>query len=418
MAIRRVVVTGLGCVSPVGLNMDDTWSALLAGRSGAGRIQAFDPEEYQLQTHIACELDGFDPSDYMDRREARRIDRFSQIAYVAAAEAVERSGLKIDDANRYEVGTLIASAIGGIISLAAQVRVLGERGARRVDPFTIPKLMPNAASGFVSLKLGAAGPCLTTVSACASGADALGSALDMIRSGRATAMIAGGSEAAIEPVTVAGFEQAHALCTDSNDRPEKASRPFDATRSGFVTGEGAAVLILEEEEHALARGATILAELAGWGAAADAYHMTAPDPDGRGGTLAVKGALEDAGVEDDEVIYINAHGTSTPLNDAVETRIIRNVFGERAHETPISSTKSMIGHLGGAAGAIEAAVCVKTIETGIAPPTINYENPDPECDLDYIPNVAREIGSGITLSNSFGFGGHSSCLAFTPYARG
>lgn len=404
-------------MSPLGLNTDDTWAALLAGRSGAGRIQAFDPEEYQLKTHIACELDGFDPSDYMDRREARRIDRFSQMAFVAAAEAVERSGLKIDDANRHEVGTLVASAIGGIISLAAQVRVLGERGARRVDPFTIPKLMPNAASGFVSLKLGASGPCLTTVSACASGADALGSALEMIRSGRATAMIAGGSEAAIEPVAVAGFEQAHALCTDSNDQPQKALRPFDSTRSGFVMGEGAAVLILEEEEHAISRGAPILAEFAGWGAAADAYHMTAPDPDGRGGTRAMSGALEHADLGYDEVVYINAHGTSTPLNDAVETRIIKSVFGERAGRIPVSSTKSMIGHLGGAAGALEAAVCVKTIETGIAPPTINYEHPDPECDLDYIANKAREVGQGVALSNSFGFGGHSSCLAFAPYLR-
>ncbi|WP_455382717.1 beta-ketoacyl-[acyl-carrier-protein] synthase family protein, partial [Salinispira pacifica] len=312
---------------------------------------------------------------------------------------------------------VVATGVGGVLTLVEQTQVLLEKGARRINPYTVPMLMPNAASGVISIHFGALGPSYATVSACASSTDAVGSALDLIRSGRARVAIAGGSEAPILPICIAGFDQAHALCSDSNDRPEKASRPFDATRSGFVLAEGAGILVLEEEEFARSRGARVLAELAGWGSASDGYHITAPEPEGGGGTRAVKAAMANGEVEEDEVVYINAHGTSTQLNDKVETLIIKKVFGDRAYRIPVSSTKSMTGHLGGAAGGVEAVVCVKTIETGLAPPTINRENADPECDLDYVPDTAREIGKGVVLSNSFGFGGHSACLAFRPYDR-
>ncbi|MFW6388023.1 MAG: beta-ketoacyl-ACP synthase II [bacterium] len=413
--IKRVVITGVGCVSPVGLSVEESWNALIAGQSGIATITAFDPDEWKLKTRVAGELKGFDPHSFMDRKEAKRVDRFSQMGLAAAQEAIAQSGLAIEGDFRYEVGTIVPSAVGGIISLVAQAYSLEKRGARRVDPFTIPKLMPNAASGFISMKFGTMGPSYATVSACASGTDAIGTAVDMIRAGRARAMIAGGAEAAIEPIAVAGFEQAHALCTDSNDAPEKASRPFDASRSGFVMGEGAGVLVLEDEELALERGATILGEIAGWGAAADGYHMTAPDPEGRGGTQAVRAAMANGEIDKSEVLHINAHGTSTPMNDKVESLVIRNVFGSQAYNIPVSSTKSMTGHLGGATGALEAVICTKIIETGVAPPTINYEHNDPECDLDYIPGTARTVGKGVVLSNSFGFGGHSSCLAIRPY---
>jgi 3-oxoacyl-[acyl-carrier-protein] synthase II len=412
---KRVVVTGIGSINPVGLTAKQTWDNLIAGKSGIGKIQAFDPQQWQLKTEIAGEVTAFEPTSFMDAKEARRLDRFSQMALGAAIEAVEQSGLKIEGDLRYEVGTIIATGIGGAITLVNQAQVLLEKGARRVNPFTVPMLMPNAASGVVSIRFSALGPSFATVSACASAADAIGTALDMIRSGRAKVMITGGSEAAILPICLAGFEQAHALCTDSNEAPERASRPFDATRSGFVLAEGAGILVLEEEEFARARGAHIIAELAGWGSAADGYHITAPEPEGGGGTRAVKAALANGQVEMSEVVYINAHGTSTQLNDKVETLIIKKVFGDQAYKIPVSSTKSMTGHLGGAAGAVEAVVSVKALETGWAPPTINYENVDPECDLDYIPGKPREIGKGVVLSNSFGFGGHSSCLAFRSY---
>ena len=395
--------------------MEETWKNLLAGKSGIRRIRAFDARAWQLKAQIAGEVQGFDPESYMDRKQARRLDRFSQLALAAAGEAVSQSGLQFDGELRYEIGSVIASGVGGLGSLIEQAETLGEKGPRRVDLFTVPRMMANAASGLVSMTFGAMGPSFAVVSACASAADAIGTAMDLIRSGRAQAVIAGGAEAAIVPVCVAGFEQAHALCTDSNDRPERASRPFDRTRSGFVLAEGAGILILETEELARRRDARILGELSGWGAASDSYHITAPEPNGRGGTRAVRAALADGRIALDEVVYINAHGTSTRQNDAVETVILKNVFGDRAFRIPVSSTKSMVGHLGGAAGALEAVVCVKAVETGWAPPTINYENPDPECDLDYIPGEAREVGQGAVLSNSFGFGGHSSCLAIKPY---
>ncbi|MEK7681891.1 MAG: beta-ketoacyl-ACP synthase II [Chloroflexota bacterium] len=411
----KVVITGMGAVSPLGLNVEQTWQALLAGKSGVARIQAFDPAETGIQTHIAGEVKGFNPEDWIDKKEARRLDRFSQFALVAAMEAVAQSGLKLEGDTRNEVGAVIAGSGGGIGTLVQQAYTLKEKGAGRVSPFTIPAFMPNAAAGIVSIRLGCWGPSFSITSACASSADGLGVALDMIRSGRAKAMLAGGSEAGIIPICVASFEQAKALSSKFNDTPEKASRPFDRDRDGFVLSEGAAVLVLEEEAFAVARGARILAELAGYGAASDGYHITAPEPEGRGATRAMQVALRDAGAAATDVTYINAHGTSTPLNDRVETLVIKKVLGEAALRVPVSSTKSMTGHLAGAAGALEAVICAKVVETGWAPPTINYDTPDPECDLDYIPRQARRIASGLVLSNSFGFGGHNSCLAFRGY---
>jgi 3-oxoacyl-[acyl-carrier-protein] synthase II len=408
-----VVITGIGTVNPVGLNAADTWAALLAGKSGISNIESFDPDEYGIRTRIAGEVNGFDPEGWMDRKDARRMDRFSQFALAAAKEAVGDSGLKLEGPTCQEVGAVIASGVGGLDTIVGQAFGLREKGARRVSPFTVPMMMPNAAAGIISIHLGCRGPSFATASACASSADALGVALDTIRMGRAKAMLAGGTEATIIPICIASFEQAHALNVSSNDSPEKASRPFDLNRDGFVLSEGAAVLVLEEEEYAKARGARIIAELAGYGAASDGFHITAPEPGGIGAIQAMTTALSDAGAVSDEVVYINAHGTSTQLNDKVEALAVSKVFGHS--NTPISSTKSMTGHLAGAAGALEAIICAKTVETGIAAPTINYDNPDPDCDVDCIPWKPREIGKGVILSNSFGFGGHSSSLAFRPY---
>ena len=412
---RKVVVTGLGTVNPVGRGVHETWQNLLAGNSGIRRIQAFDPEEWGLNTHIAGEVKGFDPEEYMDRKEARRIDRFSQLALAAAKEAVALSQLKLEGDTRYDVGTIIASGVGGLRTIIDQSHILGDWGVRRVSPFTVPMMMPNAASGIVSIHLGAWGPNFATTSACASSADSIGVAFDMVRHGRVKAMIAGGSESTIVPICVASFEQAQAITKTHNTTPEKASRPFDLNRDGFVLAEGAAILVLEDEEFARERGAQILAELAGYGAGADGYHITAPEPQGRGAVKAMVDALHDAGEDRDAVTYINAHGTSTQLNDKVETIAINQVFGEAAAKIPVSSTKSMTGHLAGAAGALEAVISVKVIETAWAPPTINYDTPDPECTLDYIPWKARKIKQGLAMSNSFGFGGHSSCLVFGRY---
>lgn len=411
----KVVITGLGTVNPVGLGTNETWSNLLAGQSGIGPIRSFDPDEWGIQTKIAGEINEFDPEQWMDRKEARRLDRFSQLAVAAAKEAVEQSGLVLEGDTRYQVGTIIATGVGGLATIVEQTNTLRDQGARRVSPFTVPMMMPNAAAGIVSIHLNCWGPSFATASACASAADSLGMALDMIRSGRTNAMLAGGSEATIIPICVASFEQAHALTASHNDEPTKASRPFDLNRDGFVLSEGAAILVLESEEFAIARGAPILAELAGYGAGADGFHITAPEPGGRGAIKAMREAVKDAGASLDEVTYINAHGTSTPLNDKVETLAIHQVFGEAASSIPVSSTKSMTGHLAGAAGALEALVCAKVVETGWAPPTINYDTPDPECAVDCIPWEARQIQDGVVLSNSFGFGGHSSCLSFRRY---
>jgi beta-ketoacyl-acyl-carrier-protein synthase II len=411
----RVLITGLGTVNPVGNNVSETWDNLLAGRSGIARITAFEPENWGLKTHIAGEVTGIDPAEKIGKKESRKLDRFSQLALLAAEEAWTQSGMALTEEERYDVGTLVASGIGGVTTLVEQAYAIRDKGARRVNPFTVPMLMPNAASGLVSMKLSTWGPSFTTVSACSSAADAVGIAADMIRAGRVKAMVAGGSEAAIIPICLAGFEQAHALCTVANDTPQTASRPFDKNRSGFVLAEGAAILVLEEEEHAKARGAAIICELAGYGAASDGYHITAPEPEGRGATRAISGALDNSQMEKEDIAYINAHGTSTPMNDKVESLVVKRMFNGNGRSVPVSSTKSMTGHLGGAAGALEALVCAKVVETGWMPPTINYDTPDPECDIDVVPWEPRQTGGGAVLSNSFGFGGHCSCLAFRPY---
>lgn len=406
---NRVVVTGLGAVSPVGCTAGATWEALSAGVSGAGPITLFDPSGQEVT--FAAEVKGFDPGVAMDRKEVRHTDRFVHFAVAASREALDHAGLTIDEHNRDEVGVMIGSGIGGIGTLSEQLRVLQERGPGRVSPFLVPMMLANMASGHVSIAVGARGPSSCIVSACSSGADSIGYAADLIRNGDCVAALAGGSEAAITPIGVAGFASERVLST-RNDDPAHASRPFDADRDGFVLGEGAAVLVLESLDHALTRGATILAELSGYGMTADAFHITQPAEGGEGGVRAMRMALRDAGLEPDQIDYLNAHGTSTPINDRSETRAIKTVFGQHAYQMPISSIKSMVGHLLGAGGALEACVCVQTIQHGIIPPTINYTAPDPQCDLDYTPNKARSVRVSAVLSNSFGFGGHNSALIF------
>jgi len=411
---NRVVVTGMGAVSPVGLDAQSTWESLLAGRSGIGAITLFDAADQEVR--IAAEVKEFDPGLAMDRKEVRRTDRFVQFAMVAAREALLSSGLEIGLQNRDEIGVIIGSGIGGIGTLSEQIQVLREKGPRRVSPFLVPMMIADMASGQVSIALGARGPNVCTVSACASGADAIGYAYDLIRRGEAVAMITGGAEAAITPIGVAGFASARALST-RNDDPARASRPFDADRDGFVLGEGSGILVLESLEHAQARGATILAELCGYGMTADAHHITQPAEGGEGGARAMRMALRQAGLCAEDIDYLNAHGTSTPMNDKFETEAIKAVFGEHAYQMPISSIKSMVGHLLGAAGALEACACVQAIRDGIIPPTINYATPDPDCDLDYTPNAARRVSVKAVLSNSFGFGGHNSALLFREVAE-
>jgi 3-oxoacyl-[acyl-carrier-protein] synthase II len=410
---NRVVVTGMGAVSPVGLDVQSTWESLLAGRCGVGPITLFDAADQEVT--IAAEVKAFDPAVAMDRKEVRRNDRFVQFAMAAAREALLSSGLEIGPDNRDHVGVIIGSGIGGIGTLSEQIQVLREKGPRRVSPFLVPMMIADMASGQVSIALGARGPNVCTVSACASGADAIGYAFDLIRRGDAVAMVTGGAEAAITPIGVAGFASARALSTRNAD-PSHASRPFDADRDGFVLGEGSGILVLENLEHAQARGATLLAELCGYGMTADAHHITQPAEGGEGGARAMRMALSQAGLCPDDIDYLNAHGTSTPMNDKFETEAIKSVFGEHAYQMPISSIKSMVGHLLGAAGALEACACVQAIRDGIIPPTINYENPDPDCDLDYTPNVARRLPVRAVLSNSFGFGGHNSALLFRELA--
>ncbi|MFP4206483.1 MAG: beta-ketoacyl-ACP synthase II [Spirochaetaceae bacterium] len=412
---NRIVITGLGTVNPVGNNVSETWENLLAGKSGIDRIHAFDPVEWGLKTHIAGEVTGFDPAEAIGKKEARRLDRFSQFALIAASEAVAQAGLSPEGDTRYDVATVFGTGIGGANTLVDQSYTVRERGGRRVNPFTVPMLMPNAAAGLLSIKFGAWGPSFATVSACASAADAVGTAFELIRSGRAKAVITGGSEAAILPVCIAGFEQAHALCWDSNDNPQAASRPFDSTRSGFVLSEGAAVLVIEDEEFARSRGVRVIGELAGYGAATDGYHITAPEPEGRGATRAVTLALRNAGIEAGDISYVNAHGTSTEMNDKMESIVINRVFNGQGRSVAVSSTKSMTGHLGGAAGGLEALICAKVVETGRIPPNINYNSPDPEYPLDIVGPEPRDLPEGAVLSNSFGFGGHNSCLIFRPY---
>jgi 3-oxoacyl-[acyl-carrier-protein] synthase II len=406
----RVVVTGLGLVTPVGLDVEQTWSALLAGVSGAGPITQFDASEHAVR--FACEVKDFDPEQYMDRKEARRADRFLQFAMATAVQAAEQADLQsiMRSTAPERVGVIVGSGIGGLTTLEDQHSKLLDRGPGRVSPFFIPMFIGDMAAGMISMRYGAQGPNYATVSACASSAHAVGSALRAIRVGEADVMIAGGTEATVTPLCMAGFASMKAL-SERNDSPETASRPFDLTRDGFVLGEGAGMLILERLEHAQERGANIIAEFAGFGQSADAYHMTAPSPGGAGAQIAIRAAMRDADMQIGDVEYVNTHGTSTPANDSTETAAIRAVFGDRADGLIAGSTKSMTGHTLGAAGGIEAAICALVCERGEIPPTINYETPDPECDLDYAVNgaVKREVRGA--LSNSFGFGGHNVSLA-------
>ncbi len=404
----------MGVVCPLGLNVAESWEALIAGKSGVDHITLFDTEGFE--TKIAGELKGFDASNYMSPKEARRNDRFSQMAVAASLEATKQADLKIDDGNKDEIGIIIGSGIGGLTTLFEQTKVLLEKGPDRVSPFLIPMMMPNIASAQASITLGARGPNLCTTSACSSGSDAVGIAYETIKRGDAKAMITGGSEAIINPVGVSAFNALKAIST-RNDEPQLASRPFDAERDGFVIGEGACILILESLDYAKKRGVEILAEMLAYGTSADAYHITAPLETGEGAAIAVQRALDKAGIKPNEIDYINAHGTSTELNDKMETKAIKNVFGDYAYKVPVSSTKSMMGHLVGSAGAVEAAICIMAIRNGVIPPTINLTHPDPECDLDYVPNTARQARVRTALSNSFGFGGHNSVLIFREYSE-
>jgi len=411
---NRVVVTGIGILSPIGLNMATTWEGLIGGKSGIDYITLFDAESFD--TKIAGEVKGFEPTDYINRKDARRMDRFTQLAVAASRQAVEHARLQIEPNNGYDVGVIVGSGIGGIITLSEQVKVLLEKGPGSVNPFLIPMMIADMAPAQISISLGVKGPNFCTTSSCSSSSDAIGTAYEVIKRGDAQVMITGGSEAIVTPIGIAGFNACRALST-RNSEPQAASRPFDAERDGFVVGEGAAILILENLAFAQKRGANILAEMTGYGASSDAYHITQPTEDGSGATKAIQMALSKAGLTPNEVDYINAHGTSTPLNDKVETKAIKAVFGDRAYHMPISSTKSMTGHLIGGAGAIEAAICVMAIQNGIIPPTINLTHPDPECDLDYVANVARSAKITTAMSNSFGFGGHNSVLIFRKYSE-
>ena len=399
-------------VNALGHNATDIWANLIEGRSGIRRISLFDPAGYESQ--VAGEVPDFDPSAYMDRKDARRADRFTQFAIVAAEEALRQARYEPDRADGTDFAVVVGTAIGGITTLMAEYDTLLAKGPGRVSPFLMPMMLPDMSSGQLSIRLGAKAVNYALVSACASGADSIGEAANIIRRGDAEIAVAGGTEAAITPISIAGFAAAKALTT-ANDDPARASKPFDARRDGFVLGEGAGILVLESEDHALARGATILGELAGYGATSDAFHITQPDENGEGATRAMRKALADAGLVSDDIDYVNAHGTSTPMNDKLETLALKKVFGEYAYELPISSTKSMTGHLLGAAGAVEAAVCILAMQNGIIPPTANYETPDPDCDLDYVPNVARSASLEAVMTNSLGFGGHNASLIFRKY---
>lgn len=412
MIPNRVVVTGVGIVSPLGLDTRSTWKSLVAGESGVGPITAFDSEGYG--TTIAAEVKDFDPEGIVGRKQARRMDRFVQLGAAAALEAMDDSGVTVGPENSTRVSVMIASGIGGIITLSNQVGVLGNRGPNRISPFLVPMMLPDMASGQVSMLIGAKGPNYSTVSACSSAADTIGQAFEAIRRGDVDTALAGGSEAAICPIGVAGFNACHAL-SKRNDEPEKASRPFDADRDGFVLGEGGAVLVLESLDSAIERGVEPVAEVTGYGSTADAYHITQPAPEGEGAARAMNMALAHAQTQPEEIGYVNAHGTSTPLNDKYETMALKTVFGEEAYRIPISSTKSMTGHLLGASGALEAAVTVLALSKWAIPPTINLETPDPECDLDYTPHMPKRGRIRAAMSNSFGFGGHNASLVFQEW---
>ena len=409
---RRVVITGQGIVSPLGSEIETFWTRLTAGESGIGPVTRFDTSKFD--TRFAGEVREFRAEDYMDRKEIRRADLFVQYAIGATAQAVQQAGVSPEtvDVNRY--GVIVGSGIGGIATFEDQHRTLLEKGPSRVSPFFIPMMISDMASGQVSIQFGAKGPNYATVSACSSGAHAVGDAYRIIQCNEADLMISGGAEAPVTPVSFAGFCSMKAMST-RNDDPQHASRPFDAQRDGFVMGEGAGIVVLEELEHAKRRGAKILAEIVGYGATGDAHHMTAPAPEGEGAARAMRAAIHDSGLRPESFGYLNAHGTSTPLNDKFETQAIKSVFGEHAKKLPVSSTKSMTGHLLGAAGGLETIICVLALERQKLPPTANYQYPDPDCDLDYVPNTARSVELQAALSNSLGFGGHNVTLAFSRY---
>jgi len=408
------VITGIGILCPLGLNMATTWENLVAGKSGIDYITLFDAEPFE--TRFAGEVKGFEPTDYINRKDARRMDRFAQLAVAASLQVVEQSGLQINSANQDNIAIVVGSGIGGLTTLFEQTKVLLEQGPGRVSPFLAPMMISDMAAAQVSITLGVKGLNLCTTSACSSSSDAIGVAYELIKRGDTQAALAGGSEAIINPIGISAFNALRAIST-RNDEPQLASRPFDAERDGFVVSEGACLLTLENLAHAQERGANILAEIIAYGANADAFHVTQPSEGGEGAAKAMQLALDRAGLAPSEIDYINAHGTSTPLNDKAETTAIKTVFGDYAYRIPISSTKSMTGHMVGAAGAIEAAICIMVIQHGIIPPTINLTQPDPECDLDYVPNVSRQAKVTTTLSNSFGFGGHNSVLILREYGE-
>ena len=410
--MERVVITGMGTVNPLGITVEESWKNVVNGVSGVGPITLFDPSA--LNVHFAAEVKGFEPDKYMDAKEARRRDRFEQLGVAAAKDALANSGLEVTEASSGRIGVLVSSAIGGIRSLQDAVIMNHTEGPRRVSPFLIPMLMPNGAAGMIAIDQQIKGPCFSVASACASGSDGIGTAFLMLKAGMIDAALAGAAEMTICAVGVAAFDRVGAM-SRRNDDYSMTPQPFDKNRDGLVMGEGAAVLVLERESDARARGANILAELAGYGATADAFHVTAPHEQGAGGSAAMRMALDSARANIDELGYINAHGTGTLLNDQSETRAIKAAFGEKAYKVPISSTKSMTGHMMGATGALEVIFCVQAVREGILPPTVHYETPDPECDLDYIPNQAREKKIDLAISNAFGFGGHNAVLAIRKY---
>lgn len=410
---KRVVITGLGAVTPIGNDVPTYWDSLVAGRSGGAPITAYDASDQAVQ--IAAEVKGFDPLDHLDRKLIKRTDRFTQLVMAAADEAITDSGLAFDhNGENWDVGVIVGTGIGGIGTLIENMDVMQERGPKRVSALMIPMMMPNAGAGHIAIKYGLHGIAMSVASACATSNNAIGESAEHIRRGAAEVMICGGGESVMHPLTAAALSNMGAV-SRRNDEPERASRPFDANRDGFLIGEGAAILVLESLEHAQKRGADICAELIGYGSSCDAFHITAPDENGAGAAMSMRAALRDAGLGPEAIDYINAHGTSTPLNDPMETRAIHTAFGEHAYELAVSSTKSMVGHLMGAAGAVEAVGCVRMLQAGVVHPTINYETPDPECDLDYVPNEAREIKPRTILSNSFGFGGHNATLILSRW---
>ena len=407
--LQRVVVTGLGAVTPIGNTVDDYWEGLTSASNGVEAITLFDAAQHACR--FAAEVKNFDPSGFIEPKDAKRWDRFCKFGVVAAKQALADSGLTITPDNAHRIGVSIGSGVGGLLTMETQAHVLKDKAPGRVSPFTVPMMIPNMATGLAAIALGAKGPSSAIATACAAGSNAIGDAFQLLQLGKADAMICGGAESAITPLGVAGFASAKAL-SFRNDDPASASRPFDKTRDGFVIGEGSGILVLETLAHAESRGATILAEIVGYGTTCDAHHITSPTPGGVGGAAAMRLALEDGAIAAESVDYVNAHGTSTPANDSNETAAIKSALGSRANDIPVSSTKSMTGHLLGGSGGIEAVACVLALRNGVVPPTINYNNPDPECDLDVVPNTARELTLGTVLSNSFGFGGHNVCLAF------